>query len=92
MMRSSILYMYNVLKGDQFRLLELQSGASDNPLVCPIHVAFLATKPYVQAVSYYWDTGPRLRHILCSNKVFLITSDPAIALQHLRSATDGRIL
>ena len=95
---------YQRLQSWQTRMINLLPGKSEDPLSCELVVAdlILASKAVgiaawsrictYEALSYSWGWPERDYEIRCGGKSIKIPPSLADALQHLRSATESRIL
>lgn len=71
-------------KTDCFRILELQPGEKEAPIVCNLIHARLNTQPAYEAVSYVWGSSEKPIPIDCEGKRLSITENLKDALVRVR--------
>ncbi len=83
-------YLYSSLKepGSDLRLLSIDHGPYNEPLVCwlTLQTAGTIRKQY-EALSYAWGDGTRKVPIILCGEEFLVTENLRNALRHLRRKT-----
>lgn len=71
-------------KADSFRILELQPGEKEAPIVCNLIHARLDTQPAYEAISYVWGSSEKPISIDCEGKRLCITQNFKDALIRVR--------
>lgn len=94
-------YAYSPIRDNQFRLVEIQPGQFDDPLVCQIFHGCIGEGEY-EAISYTWadesgDQDQTQDIIVCSSlalgpRTVKATRNCESALRRVRSITDARII
>lgn len=74
------------------RILTLEPGTGDDPLVGHLGVENLNSSPHYEAISYCWGTGGRTSEILCHGKPLTLTKSIEDALRRMRLAISPRRL
>lgn len=78
--------LYDDLKNNEIRLLELFPGNVEAEIECRLSKVALSAKPDYEAISYVWGDSTGTETILCNNKAVEVTVSLAQALRRLRSA------
>ncbi|KAJ3518005.1 hypothetical protein NM208_g14622 [Fusarium decemcellulare] len=74
------------------RILTLEPGTGDDPLVGSLTVENLDFSPQYEAISYVWGTEDRCSEIICDGRVLPLTQSIRDALRRMRHATSKRRL
>jgi hypothetical protein len=74
------------------RILTLEPGIGDGPLVGHLGFESLDLSPRYEAISYCWGTGGRSSEIICNGKPLALTESIEGALRRMRHATSQRRL
>ncbi|MCJ1478165.1 hypothetical protein MMC13_006841 [Lambiella insularis] len=74
------------------RLLKLEAGSGDNPLVCKLQIVSLDDDPYYEALSYVWGDPGKTRRIFVGGENFDVTQNLSDFLHCLRSPRASRLL
>ncbi|KAM0242332.1 hypothetical protein ACHAPO_000746 [Fusarium lateritium] len=74
------------------RILTLEPGVGDEPLVGHLGFESLDSSPRYEAISYCWGTGGRSSEITCDGKSLALTKSIEGALRRMRHATSQRRL
>jgi hypothetical protein len=77
---------------DEIRLLHLQPGATNEPLICQLLNSTLFDKPQYEALSYMWGRKESPLQIELSGSIVEVRNNLWQALNHLRHAQTTRIL
>jgi len=90
-------YQYEGLKSPRgIRILELQPGRNDEPIICNLRHAVLpsATEDDCRydALSYVWGDKSNPISIRCGKGVVKVTKNLHVALLHLRDETETQYL
>lgn len=92
-------YQYERLSSSRgIRVLELQPGRKDEPIICSLKLASLPSSPTddecpeYDALSYVWGDESNPVSIRCGNGVIKVTRNLHVALLHLRDETVCRAL
>ncbi|KAF4450721.1 hypothetical protein F53441_6164 [Fusarium austroafricanum] len=86
-------YQYTPFQGNNsIRILTLEPGTGDDPLVGHLGFENLDLSPQYEAISYCWGKGGRSSEILCDEKPLSLTRSIEGALRRLRHPTSQRRL
>jgi hypothetical protein len=77
---------------DEIRLLHLQPGATNEPLICQLVNSTLFDKPQYEALSYMWGRKESPLQIELNGGIVEVRNNLWQALNHLRHAQTTRIL
>jgi len=83
---------YPILDQTTIRLLELQAGVLEEPLICHMALASLDCNPSYEALSYCWGDATQKVDLLCDEKNISITVNLSNALRRLRKPDGVRVL
>ena len=86
-----VSYAYTPLPDGFIRILELQAGSRNEPLVCRLSIQRMSDSPY-EAISYVWGDPVRETIIICNGKSLRITANLCEALMAFRSESSVRPL
>jgi hypothetical protein len=76
--------LYNDLRDNEIRLIELLPGDSEEQIQCRLIRAALDDRPHYEAISYVWGDPAITDTILCNDQVMDITVNLVQALRRLR--------
>jgi hypothetical protein len=81
-------------KAQEIRLLVLEAGTAEQPLLCSLHVTSLLSepKPQYETVSYAWGDTSLRSTIFISGQNKDVPAGPQRVLQRMRLATKSRVL
>ncbi|KAJ1323203.1 HET domain-containing protein [Microdochium nivale] len=82
----------SVLGSSDIRLLMLEPGDFDDPVICDLSVEPIDNRPPFEALSYAWGTAHSRETIQVCSKPFSATINLAQALRHLRYEDRVRVL
>ncbi|KAL1842768.1 hypothetical protein VTJ49DRAFT_4253 [Mycothermus thermophilus] len=77
---------------DEIRLLYLEPGSGNDPIVFTLHPARLSQTPAYEAISYNWGDATQRADVLCDGKGLSITVSLFSALRRLRRPHSVRVL
>jgi hypothetical protein len=77
---------------DEIRLLHLQPGATNEPLICQLVHSTLLDKPQYEALSYMWERKESPLQIELNSSIVEVRNNLWQALSHLRQPQTTRIL
>src|ERR1700759_787755 len=78
--------------GHATRIVKLQPGQPDSPLVAELIIVDLSSKPKYEAISYAWGNDPWLRLILLNGQPHQISYNLFSCLKRLRVTENPRLL
>ena len=76
----------------QIRLVHIQPGVWDDPILCELETVSLDSSPVYQTLSYFWGDPKDSKPILLEDCVFDVTSNLYDALRRLRRANSIRVI
>ncbi|KAI6912364.1 hypothetical protein D0867_06313 [Hortaea werneckii] len=76
--------------GDWFRLLQLDPGVGNDPVLCSLHICRLSNAPPFEAISYVWGDSTDTVALTCDGKSKCVTVNLELALKRFRHASDTR--
>ncbi|KIM94387.1 hypothetical protein OIDMADRAFT_136327 [Oidiodendron maius Zn] len=76
----------------QIRLVHIQPGVWDDPILCELETVSLNSSPVYQTLSYFWGDPKDSKPILLEDCVFDVTSNLYDALRRLRRANSIRVI
>ena len=79
-------------QGHIFRLLELQPGSVDDPLVANLSTYETEKAPPYEAVSYVWGTLKSTQSLLCNQHRMVMTVNLEAALRRIRLTDKSRLI
>ncbi|KAG4436581.1 hypothetical protein IFR05_007935 [Cadophora sp. M221] len=86
-------YLYQPLQEGEIRILTLEPGASESPLLINLqHCRLSDTTDMYEALSYVWGDPTRDAVINCHNSQLGVTASLETALRYLRKEHEARIL
>lgn len=86
-------YKYKPFENNySIRILTLEPGTGDEPLVGHLGFEHLDSNPQYEAISYCWGTDGRSSEIICDRKPLALTKSIEGALRRMRHATSQRRL
>lgn len=86
-------YRYSALtRNDSIRILTLQPGSANEPLVCSLQPGRLDELPPYEAISYVWGSNTRDHEIACDEGKLHVTRNLHSALCALRLPSQARAL
>ncbi|KAL3606787.1 hypothetical protein FPOAC2_01752 [Fusarium poae] len=86
-------YKYTPIEDNySVRILTLEPGAGDEPLVGHLGFENLGLSPRYEAISYCWGTDGRSSEIICDGESLALTKSIEGALRRMRHATSQRRL
>lgn len=74
------------------RILVLERGGSDDPIICSLHLVNLEQEPHYEALSYCWGLRPDSKEIQLDGAKIQVRENLHSALWHLRHQVCCRIL
>ncbi|KAF2454605.1 heterokaryon incompatibility protein-domain-containing protein, partial [Lineolata rhizophorae] len=74
------------------RLLQLQPGSYNDPIVCSLRVVSLLDHPEYQALSYCWEDPTDRKPITVNSNKFFVTSALECALRNIRDKNIQKLL
>lgn len=84
--------IYSQLKNDEFRVLVLEPGVSDDKIKCRLCICKYDDKVLYRALSYAWGDPAKVERVQCNGQEIGIASNLYEALLHLRNPHRERIL
>lgn len=76
----------------QIRLVHIQPGVWDDPILCELETISLDSSPVYQTLSYFWGDSKVTKPILLGDCVFDITDNLYNGLRRLRCANSTRVI
>ena len=76
----------------QIRLVHIQPGVWDDPILCELETVSLDSSPVYQTLSYFWGDPKDSKPILLEDCVFDVTSNLYDALRRLRRTNSIRVI
>ncbi|PMD25409.1 HET-domain-containing protein [Hyaloscypha hepaticicola] len=83
---------YKDLTSDQIRLLRIEPGNDNDPIICSLEYTNLASPQEYEALSYTWGSPEPPRYVCCEGRQVKVTKNLYDAICQFRSLTSERML